>query len=153
MGTLRVAWGAVLVVACASAPPEGPQVHLGSDFDALRVDAARALSARDHAKAVELYGLLAREDPIDPNVHLALGYACIRLDRWQEAEAAFRDAHFLRPGSGEALLGLGISLHGQGRSEEAEEVLQAGLETLPPGPERDSWRALVEARLPGIDLP
>lgn len=148
----RFTWLVVFAVACASAPPGANDPKLALDVEVLRVDAARALSDGDHRTAVELYGLLAREDPTDPNVHLVLGYACIRLGRWTEAESAFRDALFLRDGTGEACLGLGISLHGQGRVAEASEVLSAGLETLPSGPERDGWRALVEARLPGIDL-
>jgi Flp pilus assembly protein TadD len=122
------------------------------DPEQLRVDAAEALRRGRMNRAADLYGQLARIEPTDPTIRNALGYALVKLERWEEAEPEFREALVLEPSSGEAHLGLGISLFQQGRSAEAAQVLQAGLDTLPEGAERDGWKRLVETQLPGVEL-
>lgn len=57
-----------------------------------------------------------------PRATIALQQAglAVTLGRWDDAEAAYRDALVLQPSSAHALAGLGRSLHAQGRRAEAE---------------------------------
>ena len=60
-------------------------------------------------------------------VHLALGWAGVLLQRWKDAEIAFRDALAADSTMADARTGLGISLHAQGRTEEGETELRRAI--------------------------
>lgn len=85
-----------------------------------QADAARAALAR----GVDLEATLeATEPPLLASMsRLALGGVMLRLQRWPDAERAYRDELVAQPGSGWALAGLEQALAGQGRVEEARRV-------------------------------
>jgi len=73
--------------------------------------------------------------PHNPEVQLELGRGLLALSRWDEAEAAFRDAVGLEPGLSDAWHGLGVSLIAQSRYEQAEEALRRGVRLDPSAPD------------------
>ena len=91
------------------------------------VAAADGQADRAHAalsRGIELEAALeATEPPLLASMsRLALGDAMLRLQRWPEAERAYRDELVAQPSSGWALAGLERALAGQGRADEARRV-------------------------------
>lgn len=144
---------------CAPVPPldstfpAEPSAELvEKTSEELALAAARALRSRRYEMAIDLYGELVRRDPMDPGQRQALGYALIRLERWDQAETQFEAALRWDPGSRESMLGLGVARFQRGDVPGAQQILQTGLDTFPPGSEREGWKTLVERQLPGIAL-
>jgi tetratricopeptide (TPR) repeat protein len=82
-------------------------------------------SALKHAAAAAKTG--EPLDLLDPAMlsgspRLALGDMQLRLGRWQQAEATFRQDLAMHPRSGWALRGLIRALHGQGRHDVVEKL-------------------------------
>jgi tetratricopeptide (TPR) repeat protein len=82
-------------------------------------------SALEHAAAAAKTG--EPLDILDPAMlsgspRLALGDMQLRLGRWQQAEATFRQDLAMHPRSGWALRGLIRALDGQGRQDEVEKL-------------------------------
>jgi tetratricopeptide (TPR) repeat protein len=82
-------------------------------------------SALEHAAAAAKTG--EPLDILDPAMlsgspRLALGDMQLRLGRWQQAEATFRQDLAMHPRSGWALRGLIRALQGQGRQDEVEKL-------------------------------
>ncbi len=147
-----------LLAGCASAgldegaPASAEDRFLDRSTQELSLDATRSLAAGRHRHAAELYAALIERQPNDPAHRQALGYALSRLARWREARVCFEEALRLDPTSDESMLGLGVARYHTGDLEGAREVLQQGLDTLAPGSERKSWKAVVQRQLPGIVL-
>ena len=80
-------------------------------------DASRAALAH----GIELKAALEATEPplLASSSRLALGGLMLRLQRWADAERAYRDELVAQPASGWALAGLEQALVGQGRLEEA----------------------------------
>ena len=83
-----------------------------------RGDAAQAALAH----GVELEAALEATEPplLASSSRLALGSLMLRLQRWSDAELAYREELVAQPASGWALAGLEQALAGQGRAEEAQ---------------------------------
>jgi len=83
-----------------------------------RADASSAALAR----GIELEAALEATEPplLASSSRLALGGLMLRLQRWSDAEHAYRDELVAQPASGWALAGLEQALAGQGRVEEAQ---------------------------------
>jgi tetratricopeptide (TPR) repeat protein len=83
-----------------------------------RGDAAQAALAH----GVELEAALEATEPplLASSSRLALGSLMLRLQRWSDAERAYREELVAQPASGWALAGLEQALAGQGRAEEAQ---------------------------------
>ncbi|MCE9657388.1 MAG: hypothetical protein K8R60_02435 [Burkholderiales bacterium] len=82
-----------------------------------QADASRAALAR----GIELEAALEATEPplLASTSRLALGGLMLRLQRWSDAERAYRDELVAQPASGWALAGLEQALAGQGRTEDA----------------------------------
>ncbi len=65
-----------------------------------------------------------------PNLHYRMGAVCLRMRRWAQAEAYFRNALALDADNALALDGLGVALYRQGRVDEAERPLLASIGLL-----------------------
>jgi tetratricopeptide (TPR) repeat protein/arylsulfatase A-like enzyme len=93
--------------------PDNRQIELFQGFLAfLNNDAKTALR---HFKAASF------RTPDDPWVHCRVGRACLRLRRWEEAEAAFQRSEELDADNPEAAYGLSVAVARLGRPEEAVE--------------------------------
>jgi len=95
---------------------------LEGEVAAARKDAARAVKAL--RRAVEIEDNLLYSEPPDwplPPRHV-LGAVLLEFKRFKEAEACFREDLQRHRDNGWALKGLELSLQGQGRAGEAEEV-------------------------------
>ncbi len=65
-----------------------------------------------------------------PNLHYRMGAVCLRMRRWLDAEAYFRNALGIDPDNALALDGLGVALYRQGRTNEAERPLVSSVGLL-----------------------
>jgi tetratricopeptide (TPR) repeat protein len=74
---------------------------------------------RMYPQAVEEFAKAAALEPGKSEPLLEQGFILLKLERWAEAEALFLKALNMNPDSTEAVGGLGLALHGQGRDEEA----------------------------------
>lgn len=83
--------------------------------------------------AAALVHLMAAADLMPRNIDLRLevGRALLELERWRDAEDAFRDALQTGSGHGDAWDGLGLALAGQENYGAAEEAFRAGLRVAP----------------------
>jgi predicted CXXCH cytochrome family protein len=108
----------------------------------VRIEAARLLAdvpekqipeARraDYRRALEEYIAAQRQDADWPTANANLGNLYLRLGRFDEAVAAFRQALKLDPQFASAWVNLADAWRVQGREKEAEETLRAGLARLP----------------------
>ncbi len=125
---------------------------LPADTAILVQQAAQALQRRRYREAAQLYTEVVERQPFDPVPRQALGYAWLRLEEWEAAAAEFAQALDLQPESRESMLGLAVARYHLGDTAEAQEILQRGLDTFPPGSERDGWKAVIERQLPGVHL-
>jgi Flp pilus assembly protein TadD len=123
-----------------------------ADTALLVQQAAQTLRLRHYREATRLYGEVVAREPFDPVPRQALGYAWLRLEEWAAAAEQFDEALRLQPASRESMLGLAVARYHLGETDAAQELLQRGLDTFPPGGERDGWRLAIERQLPGIDL-
>lgn len=148
----------LVVAACASSGIEKEQQpsHAAAIGDLslseLSLQATRALASHRYRQAVELYIALSEREPFDPAHRQALGYALVRLERWDQALEEFEEAYRLDPTSRETMLGLGVARFRVGDLLGAQSILQEGLDTFEPGSDRRSWKLVVERQLPGIEI-
>jgi len=72
-------------------------------------------------RGIELETALGASEPplLASSSRLAMGDLMLRLQRWSDAERAYRDELVAQPASGWALTGLERALAGQGRADEA----------------------------------
>ena len=119
--------------------------------DALQTEIAAGDMLSDagmHDQAIEHFRSLAARLPREPRVQFALASALDAADRASEAVPVYAAAIKLRP-TGELLarayLGLGGSLRGLGRHQEALEVLSAGSRRFPEHAPLRAFLALATA--------
>lgn len=75
----------------------------------LRTTMAQALiNADEPRQALDILEVVRRDFPQDLQTHLAVGRACVSLERWADAEASLKRALELNPGDPEALKALAV---------------------------------------------
>lgn len=97
-----------------------------SPWGHLLIGALLSLEGAAEAAAVHL-GRAREAGASVPNVMLRLGGVHLRLGRWHEAAALFREALALDPDLAEAHDGLGFVLHAQGDNDGAERALRRSI--------------------------
>src|SRR5581483_3430785 len=86
------------------------------------------LARAGNSEAAERHLRHARETgPKTPIINLRLGWIAILLGRWLEAEQSFRETLAADQMIAEAHSGLGISLQGQDRLDEADAALRRAI--------------------------
>jgi protein O-GlcNAc transferase len=107
----------------------------GRAREAARVRAMAWLQAGQPARAEALLRPLLAQDAADAQLHLLLGDALRGLDRHAEAEAAYRRAAELSPGTHQAWLGLALLARARRDGEAALALLERAAALAPePGP-------------------
>ena len=108
----------------------------------VRIEAARVLAGIPEAqlpesrreafrRALDEYILVQQEDADWPMANLNMGNLYLRLGRFDEAVAAYRQALKLDPQFASAWVNLADAWRVQGREKEAEDTLRAGLAKMP----------------------
>ncbi|PLX86534.1 MAG: hypothetical protein C0617_01080 [Desulfuromonas sp.] len=93
------------------------------------------LKRRMYPQAVQEFAAAAKLTPADPSPLVQGGFALIKMQDWKNAETKFNQALDMDPDSLEAVAGLGLALHRQGRDEEALPELEDAAATVKPLPE------------------
>lgn len=100
-----------------------------------RLRAIEAFNREDYAAALEELLVIAREDPMDPQVHLHLGSTYLALRRMEEARAELLTSLRLDPRGERALMEIG-RLHAiEGRLDDAVRALRQAIALNPEFPE------------------
>jgi Flp pilus assembly protein TadD len=136
--------GIASIVLCCAAAASNPVLRDRDDQLAIALSNSASVLAEKHddAKAVELLRQSLQIRPDHPGVLGNLGLSLMRLQRVDEAIAAFHRAAELQPGDWRAWMRLGAALEQTGRIEEATPCLVKALE-LDAKNVRDSASLLV----------
>jgi tetratricopeptide (TPR) repeat protein len=131
-----------------AAPPEKPEKPARPRGPkALLAEAERLRARGSYARALELYGRVASDDPENVAALTGRGLCYLDLSRYAPAAASFEAALKLVPAHADALLGLAEAYRAQGRDADAVRCYERYLAEHPDGEEAAVARnAIAELR-------
>jgi tetratricopeptide (TPR) repeat protein len=103
-----------------------------------------------YSEAIINFQKALESKPDEVSILVSLGFCLIKIQNFEKASSIFRKIIFIDKYFKEAYLGLAVSYYFLGDIQESRNVVQEGLKLLPPGEERENWKNLLKARLPGL---
>jgi superkiller protein 3 len=104
-------------------------------------DARKALESGDYKKALELAGKVPEKAKERWKALCVIGDVELAQERFEQAEAAFREALDMKPKSVPAMTGIGRALTGQGKLAEGGQILGKAMEL--DNQDIGMWHALI----------